>query len=379
MIFYLRSIFAQILLNAFIVFRIWKNKDIPWILKYILSFIYGAETIVYFIGLFGAQNLSVETFTLIQKINGVWVIFNIYLASLILLFDLIFYLHKKWGLFSRFREKRIRLVKLISFCVLFAFINLQLFFGYENFLYPEILKFDFSFNKPKNQDQKPVKTYKMLVVSDIHLGYIVDEKILEKYVSLINKEQPDIIVIDGDLVDYDLRPLIAGKMDQQLRKLKAPKGVYFVPGNHEYKFNPEVKLDWIAGCGITVLKDSVANIDNQLFLIGRDDRSNEDKRKPIEELMKHVDLTRPCIFLAHQPADIRDAYKYDIPLAICGHTHRGQVWPMSLFVHVFYTNGYGMQLKGKSTSYTTSGLGLSGFPLRIGSHSEIAIFNIKIY
>jgi predicted MPP superfamily phosphohydrolase len=248
----------------------------------------------------------------------------------------------------------------------------------EDAFHPEVKQIPFEFNKPGESSAKPKKTYRILVVSDLHLGYIVHSEMLKQYVGFMNDLHPDIVVIDGDLVDYTLRPLITGKMDDELRKIKAPKGVFFIPGNHEYKFNSELKLDWISRAGLTVLKDSVANIDHCLYLIGRDDRSNKNRLR-IEELISKVDPTKPCIFLAHQPGDIRDAYRYGIPLTVCGHTHGGQVFPMNLISRFLYTNSYGLQKKGKSYSYTTSGLGLSGFPMRIGSHSEGIIFNIEIY
>jgi predicted MPP superfamily phosphohydrolase len=90
-------------------------------------------------------------------------------------------------------------------------------------------------------------------------------------------------------------------------------------------------------------------------------------------------LTKPCIFLAHQPGDIRDAYRYGIPLTVCGHTHGGQAFPANLIVHLQYPNSYGLKGNGESYSYTTSGLGLSGFPLRVASNSEVVVFDIEIY
>ncbi len=377
MLFFIRSIFIQILLNAYLVYRIWTSRTIPKFLKISLSLVYTAETILYFIGLFGGENLSVETYTQIQKISGTWVIGQIYLTLLILIFDFINYCGKRWLRFDKLREQHLRTIKTICFSLFSIFIAIELNDGYKNFLHPVVQTVPFSFNKTNNSKQ-PLAEYKILVASDIHLGYIIDRKILKGYVDLMNAQQADIIIINGDLIDYSLRPLVAEKMDAELRKIKAPKGVFFIPGNHEYKFNSELKLDWIRHTGMTILKDSIANIDNQLYLIGRDDKSNE-KRMAIENLMKKADTSKPCIFLAHQPRDIKDGCQYHIPLTICGHTHGGQAFPMNWAGHLLYTSVYGMKQNGDCFSYVTSGLGLSGFPLRIGTHSEIVVFNIEIY
>lgn len=378
MIFFIRSIFPQILLNAYIIHRIRKSNIIPSRLKGVLYLIYVTEILLYFTGLFAGERFPVEIYTFIQKINGVWVVGHVYICMLLVFFWIVDFIDRKYLLFKKFSKQAIRRIKFYCFLIFPVFIGFRVYVSAEDVFHPEVRQIPFEFNKPENSSAKPEASYRILVVSDLHLGYIVHSEMLKQYVEFINSLYPDIVVIDGDLVDYALRPLIAGKMDDELRKIKAPKGIFFIPGNHEYKFNPELKLDWISRAGLTVLKDSVANIDNYLYLIGRDDRSNK-KRLGIEELISKVDPTKSCIFLAHQPGDIKDAYHYGIPLTVCGHTHGGQVFPMNLAGRLLYVNSYGLQKKGKSYSYTTSGLGLSGFPMRIGSNSEVVIFNIKIY
>ncbi len=378
MLFFFRSIFAQTFLNAFLIYRIWKSRDLSSFFKYTLLIIYVCETLLYFTGLLFGNRLSVDTVKIIQEINGVWVIFQLYLTFLILIFDLIFYF-KRYLYFSKFREKTIRQTKIIVFNSTLFFIGFQLYIGYNNYKNPVAKHFDYTFNQSPNSGTKPLQTYKMVLASDIHLGYIIGKNMLEKYVDLINSQHPDIIVINGDLIDYDMRPLVEGKMQDELKKLKANKGVFFIPGNHEYKLNPDIRLKWITQSGITILKDTIINIDEKLWLIGRDDASNKKNRKTMPDLMTGFDTGKPCIMLAHQPKDIKESCEWNIPLTLCGHTHRGQVFPANLLSNWLYTNSYGWQKRGNCTSFTTSGLGLSGFPLRIGSRSEIIVFDIKIY
>ncbi len=378
MIFFFRSIFVQTFLNAYFIYRIRKNETIsPW-LKWVLYLVYAIEVLLYFTGLFAGERLPVEFYTLIQKISGIWVLGHVYLSFLVLLYFLIDFLDRKFFFFKGFKENIVRKTKFCCFLIFLIFISFRLYLGYDNFLHPKVRDFSFEFNKSATSTVAPKAIYKIVVASDLHLGYIIDKKMLKLYVELINAQKPDIVVIDGDLIDYSLRPLVAEGMDKELLKIKAAKGKYFIPGNHEYKFNPELKLDWISKAGLTILKDSVVVIENNLCLIGRDDRSNK-KRLYIEELMSKADMAKPCIFFAHQPSDIPDAYRYEIPLTICGHTHGGQAFPMNLLGRLLYSNVYGMKQQGESYSYTTSGLGLSGFPLRIASDSEVVVFNIRIY
>ena len=403
MIYFFRSIFAQTLLNAYFIYRIKKSDVISSRLKWVLYFVYAFEILLFFTGLFAGERLSVEFYTLIQKISGIWVLGHVYLCFVVIIFFLLNIIERKWHIFRRLKENTVRKLKLYCFLFFLLFIGINLYMGYENYLHPKVENFSFEFNKRAASVDSPKATYRLVVISDLHLGYIIGEERLKQYVGLINAQKPDVLVVVGDLIDYTLKPLIAGKMHEELLKLEAPKGKFLVLGNHEYKFDPELRFDWISKAGFTILKDSVAlinndsinnglvgndsinndsinnsSINNVLYLIGRDDRANKN-RLPIEELMSKVDLKKPCIFLAHRPSEIKDAYRYEIPLTICGHTHGGQAFPVNLLGRFLYASVYGMQQKGASYSYTTSGLGLSGVPLRIASDSELVVFDIKIY
>ncbi len=377
MIFFLRSFFAQIFLNGFMVFRIWKSRDLDKGWKWLLIVVYAIETLLYFVGLLSGYRLPIEFYTLIQVISGIWVVTQSYLVSIILLFDLFFFLDRRFHFLSMFKEQSIHRSKRIVFAGILMLLSYNLYTGYNHFIHPDVKHYAYTFG---DDTKGPKAHFRMLVAADLHLGYIVNARILERFVNEMNAQHPDIVVINGDLIDYELRPVVAGKMDSILRRIQAPHGVFFVPGNHEYKLDGETRLQWIADhCGMTVLRDSVAMIDSVLYLIGRDDRSNKEKRLPIDQLLQQTDAAFPRILFAHQPDDIPDSYFHDISLTICGHTHSGQIFPANLAVQWIFPNGYGWQHSGNSASYTTSGLGLSGFPLRISNRSEMIVFDITIY
>ncbi|GBU07380.1 metallophosphatase [Bacteroidales bacterium] len=389
MYFFLRSIFSQFFINAFMMVRIWRSKMIPQYLKYFLILLYGAETTLYFVALFGAQRLPTTFLKFAQHLSGIWVFFNIYLLVLILLFDIFWWLKNNKNLFPKMRAKTGIYLQCLFITAFFVLLGTEVKISCDNYLTPSEISLTQEYNKKENSSNEPIATYKIVVASDFHLGYLIDKASLSKYVKQINAHKPDIIVLNGDLIDHSLRPLIQAKMNEELSLLHAPKGVYFIPGNHEYKFNHDIKFEWIRNSGIQVLRDSVANIDNKLLIVGRDDRSREeieeakgeegDKRLPIADLMERVDLLMPVVFFAHQPGDIKEASEYNLPLVICGHTHQGQVFPVNIISKFLYKNDYGYKKIGETSTYTSSGIGFSGFPIRIGTDSEILILTIKIY
>jgi predicted MPP superfamily phosphohydrolase len=260
----------------------------------------------------------------------------------------------------------------------FIYIKAHFHTSNDHYLEPQIKEYSLRFDTAVHDTLDTQTNYKLLVVSDLHIGYLIDKTVLQKYVNAMNALQADLIVINGDLIDYYLEPLEKQRMDSELKRLSAPRGVYFVPGNHEYKIDEEACFEWIRNTGIQILRDSVVTIGNRFQLIGRDDRRNKARRMEWERLLAKTDTALNHILITHQPGDIKEALKSNIPLIICGHTHKGQIFPGNFLGVFLFHNLYGLKREGNSCSYTTSGLGLSGFPFRIGSESEMVVFNIEM-
>lgn len=227
-------------------------------------------------------------------------------------------------------------------------------------------------NKPANTDGQPLK---VVAISDIHLGYATNKTMLAGYVDMINAQRPDIVLIGGDLIDNSVAPLRYEHMEEELSKIYAPLGVYMVPGNHEYISGIEDSEKFIAQTPIVLLRDSVAILPNQIQLVGRDDRHNKG-RKTLGQLTANLDKSKPVILLDHQPYDLEKTEEAGVDLQFSGHTHRGQVWPMNWIVDHLFELSYGIKKIGNSTIYVSSGLSLWGPPFRIGTDSEMVVFNI---
>jgi Predicted phosphohydrolases len=253
-----------------------------------------------------------------------------------------------------------------------VFIALALVAGNYNFNHPKLVQLNLSTDKPLKN-----KEIKIIAASDIHLGCSIDKKMLKRYVELINAQHPDIVFLLGDITDRSVDGLIGPDIQTELKAIKAPLGTFAIYGNHEYYSG---KLKEIAKClrasGITLLQDSVCLVDCSIYVIGRDDRTNT-KRKPLAELVKGLDNSRPKILLDHQPYNLEDAERNGFDLQLSGHTHNGQIFPENLITKGFFELSYGYLKKGETQYYVTSGLGLWGPQYRIGTQSELVEIRLR--
>jgi len=223
------------------------------------------------------------------------------------------------------------------------------------------------------QSPKPLpKTYKVVMLSDLHIGYHNPRKELARWVDLINAEECDFILVAGDIIDGSMRPLLEERMAEEFRRLKAP--VYACLGNHEYYAgNPEAR-QFYRDAGIRLLIDEAAVIDSSIVVIGRDDRTNM-RRKQVKELVR--DDGRYTIVLDHQPYHLERSEAAGVDFQLSGHTHRGQVWPISWITDAIYECSWGWHQRGHTQYYVSSGIGIWGGKFRIGTQSEYVVATIK--
>jgi predicted MPP superfamily phosphohydrolase len=214
------------------------------------------------------------------------------------------------------------------------------------------------------------------VASDIHLGTVVGNRHLERLVRHMEEMKPDLILLPGDVIDDSIHPFIHRNMAATMGKLKAPLGIYAVLGNHEYigghinQFVAEMN-----SIGIQVLQDETILIQDSFYVIGRKDlsakHSDPEGRLPISELITNLDTAKPLILMDHQPSDLEQASLNGIDLSLSGHTHRGQMAPNHLITRRIFELDWGYKLKGSLHAIVSSGFGLWGPPIRLGSRSEI--------
>lgn len=216
---------------------------------------------------------------------------------------------------------------------------------------------------------------KIVLVSDLHLGFHNQCHELERWVSMINAERPDLVLVAGDVIDNSLRPVFSQNMAGAMRAIEAP--VFASLGNHEYYAGRSGVERFFREADVNLLVDSVTSVAG-ITVIGRDDRTNP-HRLSIQQIMQKFDVdsqSRFTILLDHQPFDLEQAQLAGIDYQFSGHTHYGQVWPVSWITDVIYEDAFGPLRKGNTHYYVSSGLGIWGAKFRIGTRSEYVVLAV---
>ena len=209
--------------------------------------------------------------------------------------------------------------------------------------------------------------FKFIFISDVHLGSN-NHNHLDKILAKIKKLEFDFLIIGGDLIDsdsYDMKNL------QSLNILKKP--VFFVSGNHEYYLTKyKKKLDSLKKYNIRFLDNKSFKFEN-LNLVGISD--NQKILKKIFFLNKLVEKNYFNLVIIHKPELFKSNYN-NVDLMLCGHTHRGQIFPFNLLVKLKFKYIYGLYKKNNANLYVSSGVGCWGPKMRLGSDNEIVQFKI---
>lgn len=213
---------------------------------------------------------------------------------------------------------------------------------------------------------------KIVMLSDLHAGFHNRRAEVGRWVDMINDEKADLILIAGDMIDGNVRPLLAQGTAEELKRLNAPTIACL--GNHEYITGIDKSIDLIKKTGICLLRDSTITI-GDVTIVGRDDRSYRG-RKSVEQLTQNVTRGNYIILLDHQPFQLNEAEQNGVDLQLSGHTHRGQVWPLNWVTKKMYECDYGQYRRGNTDYYVSSGMGIWGGKFRIGTDSEYAVITV---
>lgn len=224
----------------------------------------------------------------------------------------------------------------------------------------------------------------LVLLTDIHLGAVGAEDRIEETVQNINKLNPDIVCISGDIFDGDISKLSEpDKTSELFRSIKSKYGVYACLGNHDAGNSIGKMLEFLEKSDIKLLKETHEVIDNKFVIVGRLDRSpigssGTLKRGETTDILNTVDdYNLPVIVLDHNPANI-DQYDNRADLILSGHTHKGQMFPAGIVTYLMYDVDYGYYRKDANSPQVivSSGLGTWGMPMKVGTNSEIV--NVKI-
>ena len=256
--------------------------------------------------------------------------------------------------------------------------------------------YDIILNKSGSQSGA-ASPLRIALISDLHIGVTVGREWTARIVDAVNGTRPDIICIAGDIFDNDVGAVkdLDG-VAAELRRLKAPLGVYACPGNHDVDRMSLSSLrdgavldrihDFLKKADITFLEDSVELVADRFYLAGRRDASvrrsgARQERESAAALAAGLDKSRPIIFMDHQPVDFPREDEAGVDLILSGHTHRGQFFPVNIVTACIYKKAgavsYGYWRGRSAQGIVSSGAGVWGPPIRIGTASEVAVVDIK--
>lgn len=357
-LFFIVLAIAYLLGNGYIYFRSWEVLHlVPAAARWALSLLYWAGACSLFF-MFGNREMPAGAMShALYYLSTGWLVFTLYLVMLLLGTDILRLFHLAF-------PHRFIICLGLTIAILAG--------GYIHYSHPKTEVIHLDINKPAIGADE----LRVVAVSDIHLGYGTTRARLQQYVRMIRAQKPDLILISGDLIDSDLFPVKAQAMGEELQKLHAPLGIYMVPGNHEYHSGIRRCREFVQQeTPICWLQDSVAVLANGLQIVGRDDRSNP-HRKPLAELIRPLDPSRPLLVLDHQPAHLEEVVAAHADWQFSGHTHDGQVWPLNYITRSLFEVSQGYKRMGETHVYVSSGLSLWGPPFRIGTHSELTLFQI---
>lgn len=219
-----------------------------------------------------------------------------------------------------------------------------------------------------------------VLLSDIHAGSFVNRAQLHKIVDAANQVQPDLVLIAGDTFDQDA----FGHCDmegirEELKRLQPKGNIYAVLGNHDPTSDRKEVRDYFQSAGIHLLIDECAETEH-LLLVGRDDILGNPARKNLPELIPEGTGEKPIVVIDHNPLGIEDGIQAGSSLILCGHTHKGQFFPATLFTKWAYGNRgfYGHFQTGDSHSIVSSGAGYFQLPVRLGTNSEVVVMHLSL-
>ena len=237
---------------------------------------------------------------------------------------------------------------------------------------------------------------KIVLVSDLHLGYNIGLRQMEKMVAKINAEKADLVVIAGDIFDNEWEAVQEpARMAELLRGIRSKYGVYACYGNHDIEepilagftfrqrapkaSSPQMDA-FLSDAGIQLLRDEGVLLNDSFYLYGRADAQRPgagiSERKSPQEITQDMDKTRPIIVIDHQPRELAALAAAGVDIDLCGHTHDGQMFPGNLIVRPFWENFYGYLQKGSMHNIVTSGGGLFGPTMRVGTKAEICSITV---
>ena len=365
-----------------------KNKRLDFWLKH---FSWSMFLLTIFIGL--AFILPEDNFLRrpLFKIGAYWLGISLYLILYVALIDLLRWIYSK-VFKDKYNDFYARTICALLIIVLTGVTSI---YGIINAKIVRTTEYEITINK----DGGNFKEMTIAMFGDPQFGYNIGEYHLKQAVDIINKNDVDIVCVAGDIFDNQYSAIKnPDKLIDLFNQIKSKYGMYAVLGNHDveepilcgFTFNDETlenklaskeMLDFIKKSGMVLLYDENVIINDSVNLYGRADQERPNlgniTRKESGDIFKEVDTTKPLFVLDHEPREYDELEKAGVDLMMAGHTHDGQLWPTKIATDIIWENPYGLWVKNTFHAITTSGLGLFGPNMRVGTIAEVCIIHVK--
>ena len=288
-------------LNFYICVRGWQALEIAPQLRFYYLVIFVFASLSYLITKFFTKFLPDFLYDIMIWVGSFWFAFMVYFFLAAILVDILRLVNLQFHFMPAQFYNNYLQTKAVAGAVVLAVVSLIVFAGYLN---TRVVKVNtLELNLPKKNSN--IKSLNAVLVSDIHLSPMDNEKFLSKIVDKINSLNPEIVFIAGDLFDDKAEILTKRGIGPALLKLKPKFGVFACTGNHEFINGINSACAYIRNHGITLLRDESIKIGNSFYIISRDDRAMRQfvgtKRKSLSELMSKVDGKLPVILMDHTP------------------------------------------------------------------------------
>lgn len=326
----------------------------------------------------------------IRRISTYWIGIMLYSLLYVVLFDLLRLIAKHTKLKNTLLFSRGSVISIGSVVVACAVATCL--YGIFNARNIKVNEYSVTVNKSCGSD----KHLKAVLVADLHMGYAIGVDHITNMVEKINQQDADIVIIAGDIFDnsYDGMDDPEG-IKAQLKSIKSKYGVYAVYGNHDIdekilmgftfdwggkQLHNEKMTNFMKECNIKLINDESVLINDEFYLVGRRDTdkpgTEDGTRAEISELTKDLDKAKPIFVLSHEPDELQKTADAGADIDFSGHTHDGQLFPGNLTIGLFWENPCGMIKKDNMYSIVTSGVGVYGTFMRVGTDAEICSVDI---
>mgnify|MGYP004639283263 FL=1 len=325
------------------------------------------------------------------KIGAYWLGISLYLILYVALIDLLRWIYSK-VFKDKYNDFYARTICALLIIVLTGVTSI---YGIINAKIVRTTEYEITINK----DGGNFKEMTIAMFGDPQFGYNIGEYHLKQAVDIINKNDVDIVCVAGDIFDNQYSAIKnPDKLIDLFNQIKSKYGMYAVLGNHDveepilcgFTFNDDdienklaskEMLDFIRKSGMVLLYDENVIINDSVNLYGRADQERPNlgniTRKESGDIFKEVDTTKPLFVLDHEPREYDELEKAGVDLMMAGHTHDGQLWPTKIATDIIWENPYGLWVKNTFHAITTSGLGLFGPNMRVGTIAEVCIIHVK--